>query len=62
MQFDPSPCFICDVALPEAEKQVKILTELSAKLVIDLALVREELDKLLQERQTWFTKTINGPN
>jgi hypothetical protein len=62
LQIEPNPCFICDVALPEAERQIKLLTDLAARLTVDLALARQELNTLLQERQAWFTKTINGAN
>lgn len=62
LQIEPTPCFICDTALPEAERQIEVLTEIAAKLAVDLALARQELDNLLQERETWFTKTTNGPN
>jgi hypothetical protein len=59
---DIQQCIICDTVLPEAERQIEILTELSAKLAVDLVLARLELDKLLQEREVWFTNSVNGPN
>ena len=59
---DIQPCVMCDLILPEADRQIEMLTQLSAKLAIDLALARFELDKLLQEREVWFTNSVNGPN
>lgn len=53
---------MCDLILPEADRQIEMLTQLSEKLAVDLALARFELDKLLQEREFWFTNSVNGPN
>jgi len=53
---------ICDVALPEAERQIEVLTEVSAELAVELAIAKKQVDDLLQEKKKWFTKTINGPN